>query len=63
MKIKYKQNGFNYKTHKYGEFTEIEDISDWIQSNLNRNGIESKIEKLISILSIVAGEIIAKNPN
>jgi len=58
MQVEYERYSFSGDPR-----TELDSVSWWIESNLKDGGIESKVAKLASLLSIVAEKWLIDNPN
>ena len=53
-----------YEKRSYRSYNkEEEKVSDWIKWNLRQGGIEDKIEKLISLASLIGETYLSKNPD
>lgn len=58
MQVEYERYTFGGDTKE-----ELDSISWWIESNLKNGGIEAKVAKLASLLSVVAEKWLIENPD
>ena len=60
MEIQYKKN--NGGAWGNSEYTDLDPVTYWVVNNINSGGIESKIEKLVDLISILAEKHLEKYP-